>query len=66
MKSQAEIIRDQQWIIASLLQITLDVTERYNIVSEQNKHMAKSLHKEIDYSEKLQKKIKNLKQRIKK
>ena len=66
MKSQAETIRNQQWIIASLLQITLNVTERFNIVCEQNKHLAKSLHKEIDYSEKLQKKIDNLKQRIKK
>ena len=66
MKSQAETIRNQQWIIASLLQITLKVTERFNTVCKQNKHLAKSLHKEIDYSEKLQKKIDNLKQRIKK
>ena len=66
MKSQAETIKNQQWIIASLLQITLNVTERFNIVCKHNKHLAKSLHKEIDYSEKLQKKIDNLKQRIKK
>jgi hypothetical protein len=48
------------------LQITLNVTERFNTVCKQNKHLAKSLHKEIDYSEKIQKKIDNLKQRIKK
>lgn len=66
MESQAETIRNQQWIIASLLQITSNVTERFKTVCKQNKKLAKELHKEIDYSDRLQKKIDNLKQRIKK
>lgn len=53
----------QQRMITALLQITLIISEQYKTVCKNNKHLANSLHKEIDYSEKLKNKIKKLKQR---
>ena len=56
----------QQRVIESLLQICLALGERNAQLAKQNRKLAKELHKEIDYSDRLQKKIDNLKQRNKK
>ena len=56
----------QQRIIEALLQICLALGERNATLAKQNRKLAKELHKEIDYSDRLQKKIDNLKQRNKK
>lgn len=56
----------QQRVIEVLLQICLALGERNAQLAKQNRKLAKELHKEIDYSDRLQKKIDNLKQRIKK
>ena len=58
---QSATITLQQGIIAALLQITLEISKQYNDVCAKNKRLAKSLHKEIDYSERLENKIKKLK-----
>lgn len=56
----------QQCVIETLLQICLALGERNAQLVKQNRKLAKELHKEIDYSDRLQKKIDNLKQRNKK
>jgi pantothenate synthetase len=56
----------QQRVIEALLQICLALGERNTQLAKQNRKLAKELHKEIDYSDSLQKKIDNLKQRKKK
>ena len=56
----------QQRAIEALLQICLAIGERNAQLAKQNRKLAKELHKEIDYSDRLQKKIDNLKQRNKK
>ena len=56
----------QQRVIEALLQIFLALGERNAQLAKQNRKLAKELHKEIDYSDRLQKKIDNLKQRNKK
>jgi pantothenate synthetase len=56
----------QQRVIEALLQICLALGERNAQLAKQNRKLAKELHKEIDYSDRLQNKIDNLKQRIKK
>jgi pantothenate synthetase len=56
----------QQCVIETLLQICLALGERNAQLAKQNRKLAKELHKEIDYSDRLQKKIDNLKQRNKK
>lgn len=58
--------KSQQRIIEALLQICLALGEKNAQLAMQNRKLAKELHKEIDYSDRLQKKIDNLKQRIKK
>ncbi len=58
--------KSQQRVIEALLQICLVLGERNAQLAKQNRKLAKELHKEIDYSDRLQKKIDNLKQRIKK
>ena len=56
----------QQRVIEALLQICLALGERNAQLAKQNRKLAKELHKEIDYSDRRQKKIDNLKQRNKK
>ena len=58
--------KSQQRVIEALLQICLTLGERNAKLAKQNRKIAKELHKEIDYSDRLQKKIDNLKQRNKK
>lgn len=56
----------KQTAVQCLLLVCLELLERNKLLTKQNKHLAKSLHKEIDYSEKLENKIKSYKQRNKK
>lgn len=58
--------KSPQRVIEALLQICLALGERNAQLAKQNRKLAKELHREIDYSDRLQKKIDNLKQRIKK
>lgn len=58
--------RQKKLTIQSLLLVCLEISKQNKTLVKQNRILARNLHKEIDYSEKLQKKIKNLKQRIKK
>ena len=51
--------KSQQRVIKALLQICLALGERNAQLVKQNKRLAKELHKEIDYSDRLQKKIDN-------
>jgi pantothenate synthetase len=50
----------QQLIIEALLQICLALGERNAQLATQNRKLANELHREIDYSDRLQKKIDNL------
>ena len=58
--------RQKELTLQSLLFVCLEISKQNKTLVKQNRILARNLHKEIDYSEKLQKKIKNLKQRIKK
>ena len=51
--------KSQQRVIKALLQICLALGERNAQLVKQNKRLANELHKEIDYSDRLQKKIDN-------
>lgn len=53
-------------MLQSLLIVCLEISKQNKTLVKQNRILARNLHKEIDYSEKLENKIKNLKQRIKK
>lgn len=58
--------RQKKLTLQSLLFVCLEISKQNKTLVKQNRILARNLHKEIDYSEKLQKKIDNLKQRIKK